>query len=178
MFDAHLKKRGCTYKASIVGGTAILLIANVQRSTGDIDSIRKIPQDIKEEIVSFANAQGIRDTWFNDNASRNLNEFFGKGDEYFANEVFKGNALTLYTPSTNVLILSKIYPILDRPEEAKDLDDIETLLDSGAATLEEFKYAQECFKGRIRFEEDALVRKKSWALSKILEEITSLKSTK
>lgn len=33
-FDAHLESKGFTYSASIIGGAAILLIANETRSTG------------------------------------------------------------------------------------------------------------------------------------------------
>ena len=52
LFDQHLAAAGLSYKASIIGGAAILLIANSQRATGDIDSLLKIPYEIKSEISS------------------------------------------------------------------------------------------------------------------------------
>jgi hypothetical protein len=110
-----LKNKGITYHASIVGGTAIMLVANGQRPTGDIDSLQRIPDEVRIEIAAFATAHELDPKWFNDQASRNFNEFVRNGEEVFAKLVFDGKALKLYTQSIKTLLLSKIYPILDRP---------------------------------------------------------------
>lgn len=72
LFDAHLKEKGLSYSASIVGGTAIMLVASAQRSTGDIDSLQAIPDNIRKEIAAFAAIRGLDPKWFNDHASRKL----------------------------------------------------------------------------------------------------------
>lgn len=131
----------------------------------------KIPGEIQAEIEAFASLHGIKPSWFNDNASRNLYEVTTTSDELFHATVYRGSALTLYTPTMKVLLLSKIYPMLDRPSEAKDLNDIETLFDSGAATKADLLEALEAFKDRIRFESDRSVIKKSWALHKTLTQL-------
>jgi len=74
-----------------------------------------------------------------------------------------------HAPSKNVLILSKIYPMLDRPEDPKDLDYIETLLDTRIITPKEFQEALDAFKERIRFEDEKDTRDLSRILAKALQ---------
>ena len=74
LFDIHLTENNVSYSASIIGGAAIMLVANSLRPTGDIDSVILIPDHIKVEIAKFARKQGIVETWFNDNASRNISK--------------------------------------------------------------------------------------------------------
>lgn len=153
LFDQHLHSKGISYRASIVGGAAILLVADGQRATGDIDSLQRIPDNVRAEIVSFAATRGLEPTWFNDHASRNFKEFVRKGEEVFATLVFEGKALKLYTPSLKTLLLSKIYPILDRPEEGKDFQDIESLVAAKIVGRTELEEAVKAFEDNIRFEE-------------------------
>lgn len=61
LFDAHLHVCGISYKSSIVGGAAIMLIASSQRATGDIDSLHRIPNDVVKEIATFANRPDTRE---------------------------------------------------------------------------------------------------------------------
>jgi hypothetical protein len=168
LFDAHLNDKGITYNASIVGGAAIMLVASGQRSTGDIDSLQRIPDDVRAEIAAFATIQGLDPKWFNDHASRNFNEFVRKGEEVFAKLVFDGKALKLYTPSIKTLLLSKIYPILDRPEEGKDLQDIEALIDAKVVGRRELEDAIEAFEDNIRFEDDRDQRKAARDLAEMI----------
>lgn len=168
-FDSHLADKQIEYSASIIGGTAILLIANSSRVTGDVDSLTQIPEEIKNEIADFAKKQGISANWFNDNASRNFSEFVIKGEDLFSKEVFKGRALKLYAPSIHTLLLSKIYPMLDRAALGYDLEDIETLIVAGFVTESDMKLALEAFKTRIRFEDEHEQRKMSWDLVKVLD---------
>ena len=170
LFDQHLAAAGLSYKASIIGGAAILLIANSQRATGDIDSLLKIPNEIKSEILKFARIQKIDETWFNDNASRNYAEFVMKGQEVFSSLVFSGMALQIYTPSAQTLILSKIYPMLDRADTGKDLQDLDALVIAGAISRYDFEAALVSFKSNIRFEDDREIRRASRALASLLDE--------
>lgn len=160
-FDRHLKEKGISYTASIIGGAAIMLVADGQRATGDIDSLQRIPDNVRAEIASFAKARGLEPTWFNDNASRNFKEFVRKGEEVFATLVFEGKALKLYTPSLKTLLLSKIYPMLDRPEEGKDFQDIESLVVAKVVGRSELEEAVKAFEDAIRFEDDRDLRKAS-----------------
>lgn len=168
LFDLHLKEKGMSYKASIVGGTAIMLVANGQRPTGDIDSLQRIPDDIRAEIVQFAKIRDLDPSWFNDHASRNFHEFVRKGEEVFAKLVFNGKALKIYTPSVKTLLLSKIYPILDRPEQGKDLQDIEALIAANVVGSKELEEAIQAFEEHIRFENDREQIKMSRILAKTL----------
>jgi hypothetical protein len=161
LFDQYLKAKGISYSASIVGGVAIMLVANGQRPTGDIDSLQRIPDEVRAEIGRFAKERGLEANWFNDNASRNFQEFVRKGEEVYAKLVFEGDVLKLFTPSIKTLLLSKIYPILDRPEDPKDFQDIEDLVAAkvvGRADLEE---AVQAFEDNIRFEDDRTIRSSS-----------------
>lgn len=170
LFDQHLAAACLSYKASIIGGAAILLIANSQRATGDIDSLLKIPKEIKSEILKFARIQKIDESWFNDNASRNYAEFVMKGQEVFSSLVFRGMALQIYTPSAQTLILSKIYPMLDRADTGKDLQDLEALVIAGAISRYDFESALASFKANIRFEDDREIRRASRALASVLND--------
>jgi hypothetical protein len=168
LFDAHLNAKGMTYSASIVGGAAIMLVASGQRPTGDIDSLQRLPDEVRAEITAFATVHDLDPKWFNDHASRNFNEFVRKGEEVFAKLVFDGQALKLYTPSIKTLLLSKIYPILDRPEEGKDLQDIEALIDAKVVGRKELEEAVAAFEENIRFEDDRDHLKASWSLAALL----------
>lgn len=172
-FDLHLLSKQKKYRASIIGGAVIMLVANSKRTTGDIDSLTKIPEDIKLEIEAFAAQEGIPQNWINDNASRNLHEFLTKAkkDSIFAREIFSGMALFLFAPSNETILLSKIYPMLDR--QGMDLIDIKSLLESGFVTKDDFIAALDIFKERIRFEEESHVRKKSWAVYDLLTKIAA-----
>jgi hypothetical protein len=158
LFDRHLEAKGLTYKASIIGGTAIMLVADGQRATGDIDSLQRIPDNIRAEIASFAAARGLEPAWFNDNASRNFKEFVRKGEEVFATLVFEGKALKLYMPSIKTLLLSKIYPMLDRPEEGKDLQDIDSLVVAKIVGRKDLEEAVTAFEDNIRFEDREVIK--------------------
>ncbi len=159
LFDSHLQKKSLSYSASIIGGAAIMLVASGQRPTGDIDSLQRIPDEIRAEIIAFAIERDLEPKWFNDHASRNFQEFVRKGEEVFATLVFDGKALKLYTPSVKTLLLSKIYPILDRPEEGKDLQDIEALIEAKIVGREDFEEAVADFEASIRFENEHDQRK-------------------
>lgn len=161
LFDQHLHQKGISYSASIVGGTAIMLIAGNQRTTGDIDSLQAIPDSVRTEIFSFAVARGLEPTWFNDHASHNFSEFVRKGEDVFATLVFDGTALRLFTPSIKTLLLSKIYPMLDRPEEKKDFQDIEALVAARVVGRRELEEAIKAFEDNIRFEEEKGLRRAS-----------------
>ncbi len=63
LFDDHLKSKGIFYEASIVGGSAIMLVASGHRPTGDIDSLQKIPDDVRVEIAAFATIRGLDPRW-------------------------------------------------------------------------------------------------------------------
>ncbi len=174
-FDAFLFERNLVYAASIVGGTAILLIANSSRPTGDIDSISKIPPDIKKCIANFAVREGISPTWFNDNVSRNFFEYATHGENVFDQALYFGQALKLYAPSKTALLLSKFHPLVDRPGTTKDLDDIDSLIDAGVINKNDFQKALEDFRTRIRFEEESEFRRRAWAVERMLSSMMELK---
>ena len=171
LFDLHLHSKSLKYQASIIGGAAIMLVANGQRPTGDLDSIVRIPDEIKAEIRAFAIIRQISEDWFNDNASRNFHEFVMKGQEVFDAVAFSGKALTLHTPSMPTLLLSKFYPILDRPAAGKDLQDIESLLVAGVVRKSDFDKALEMFKDNIRFEPSKKTQSLSRDILKVLRKI-------
>jgi len=168
LFDLHLTESNVSYSASIIGGAAIMLVANSLRPTGDIDSVILIPANIKQEIAKFARNQGISETWFNDNASRNNRDFVKDNENVFVHLIFSGQSLKLYTPSMKTLLVSKIYPILDRADEGKDLQDIENLIRAKVVTKEDLKEAIDTFEYEIRYEGDSATRKNSWELVRYL----------
>lgn len=158
LFDQHLQKERLAFKASIVGGTAIMLIAKGQRVTGDIDSLQQIPDVIRTEIANFATVYGLDPNWFNDHVSRNFSEFVRKGEDVYSTLVFQGKSLTLYTPSIKTLLLSKIYPMLDRPHQGKDLQDIESLISAKVVGRRELEDAVKSFEENIRYEDRELLK--------------------
>lgn len=168
LFDIHLTENNVSYSASIIGGAAIMLVANSLRPTGDIDSVILIPDHIKVEIAKFARKQGIVETWFNDNASRNIRDFIKENENVFVHLIFSGQSLKLFTPSMKTLLVSKIYPILDRADEGKDLQDIENLIRAKVVTKEDLEEAIDTFEYEIRFESDSATRKNSWEIVKYL----------
>ena len=61
-FDFYLRELTLTYCASIIGGAAIMLVANNQRATGDIDSLQRIPDEVRKAISSFAKGRALDPT--------------------------------------------------------------------------------------------------------------------
>ena len=66
------------------------------------------------------------------------------------------------------LLISKIYPILDRADEGKDFQDIENLIPAKVVTKENLKDAIDTFEYEIRYEADSATRKNSWEIVKYL----------
>ncbi|SMF83650.1 DUF6036 family nucleotidyltransferase [Pseudobacteriovorax antillogorgiicola] len=146
-FDFYLNKHDKSFTASIVGGGAIYLIARA-KVTGDIDTITKIPEDIKRLSKAFALEQDIPQRWLNDNVSNLAQDFLRSGRNPFHSLVYEGSAVKLYVPYKPDLLLSKIFPMIDRPD-GQDLDDISLLVKEGFISKQEFDEAITLFQRQI-----------------------------
>jgi len=136
--------------------------------TGDIDSLSKILEDIRNEIHSFAIYNNIHSKWFNDNVSNLLYDFSTKNDDLFHKLVFNGKSLKLFIPDMKTLLVSKMYPLLDRDA---DLSDIETLISAKVASKNDYEEALTFIDGRVRYEMDSYSKKRLWELLKILNSL-------
>ncbi len=147
-FDKFLGSQGQKFKASIVGGTAIKLLALETRSTGDLDSLTKIPEDIKRSIREFSVNQDIPKDWFNDNVRR-IAEISRVNGNFFSRVIYEGEYLTLYSPENSILLFSKFLPMLDRPGQG-DFDDIISLIESNVIGKDDYISALKEFKIRMQ----------------------------
>ena len=146
-FDEYLFGAGKSLSASIVGGGVIYLIARA-RVTGDIDSITKLPDDIKPLIESFARENDIPKNWFNDNASNIASDFLKSGENSFDVLLYEGKALKLFSPAKADLLLSKICAMIDRAA-GQDLDDIESLINEGFISEPDYDLSLSLFEDQL-----------------------------
>ena len=124
-FDDYLHEHNLKFSSIIIGGSALIVLGVIDRSTQDVDCLFPIiPSDIKEASIAFAKKQNkkeivIKEDWLN-NGPEDLARDLPKGWQVRTQTIFKGKAIHLETLGRNDLLLSKLFAYVDRQQ---DLDD-------------------------------------------------------
>lgn len=134
-FDAFLSRRGLSFEAVVIGGTALALLGVISRRTRDCDVLYPaIPEAIGEAAAAFSRQAGraLDPEWFNE-GPRQVAETLPPGWEQRLQVVFEGRALTLRTLGRIDLLRTKVFALCDR---AVDLGDCIALAPSSEELAE------------------------------------------
>ncbi len=127
-FDKFLAERDFKISLLIVGGAVFKLTGKRDGNTADIDSISRIEEEAKSLIKEFAIIESIDERWINDRAGMAIYDYLMDGWAVDSvSVIFSGRYLTIYQPSIENLLLSKICALVDRRGAHQDLEDIRSL---------------------------------------------------
>ncbi|MEI8346998.1 MAG: DUF6036 family nucleotidyltransferase [Pseudomonadota bacterium] len=119
-FDKFLNKRGLTFSAIVVGGSALALLGIISRETQDCDILDPdIPDEIQNAAKEFAKQESLKDHWLN-NGPSTLKRDLPSGWMLRLTKIFSGEAMTLYTLSRMDLLRSKLFAYCDRGFDLQD----------------------------------------------------------
>jgi hypothetical protein len=125
-FDEYLGKKGCTFQATIIGGSALLLMGVIERATQDVDCLSpKVPKNIKEISVEFArwyssqHKTPLQPDWLNNGPESLLRDLPGHWQEHIQ-PIYQGKHLTFYTLGREDLLLAKLFAYCDRQQDLQD----------------------------------------------------------
>jgi hypothetical protein len=122
-FDVFLAGRGLRFEAVIVGGSALVLLGVVTRTTDDCDVLDpEIPAPIIAAARDFAAASGIGAEWLN-SKGHDCVQVPGCLPEGWRSRVrvaFAGNALQLMRPGRLDLLCTKLVALVDRGIDYQD----------------------------------------------------------
>jgi hypothetical protein len=120
-FDNFLTLNELRFEGVAIGGTALVVLDIIQRSTIDVDLLeRDIPEGIAEAARNFATLHGLSENWFNAgpvDIIRSLPHNWRADLE----PLFTGDSLILKTLSRINLIRTKFWAMCDR---MRDIDDL------------------------------------------------------
>src|SRR5262245_61106599 len=120
-FDAFLASRGLRFDAVVIGGTALVLLGVIARTTHDVDVLDpRIPPEIKEAAEAFAmseqgRALGMETGWLNAKSHDFVGVAGGLPDGWRSRVVplWNGHALTLHTLARPDLLATKLVAFVD-----------------------------------------------------------------
>ena len=125
LFDRYLSDRKLTFEAIVVGGAALALLGLIARETRDCDVIEPhLPGTVLEASRAFAKElddRGIilREDWLN-NGPAALADLLPSGWRDRLQELYRGQAVTLWSLGRAELILSKLFALCDRGTDLTD----------------------------------------------------------
>ena len=124
-FDAWLSARGLQLEATVVGGTALVLLGVTERQTRDVDilapaltpSIREAARDFAQSLR--AGGQELADDWLNNGPSQLAAQLPSRWPSR-RQPVFEGAALTLMALGRSDLLKTKLFALCDRGTDLAD----------------------------------------------------------
>lgn len=122
-FDAYLAARGLRFDAVIIGGSALVLLGVVTRTTDDCDVLDpEIPSPIIDAARAFAAESGIGPEWLN-NRAHDFVQVVGclpEGWRARLRPLFRGQALGFETLGPFDLLCTKLVALVDRGTDFED----------------------------------------------------------
>lgn len=141
VFDKFLKKKGLSFDAVIIGGTALSILGVISRETRDCDVLYPdIPDDILSASKEFAELHKLETNWLN-NGPATLTRDLPEGWLLRSQDIFKGEALNLKTLGREDLLCTKLFAFCDR---GFDFDDCLKLKPSKKELLKIRAWVTEC----------------------------------
>lgn len=123
MFDAFLDSEGLAFEATIIGGSALVLLDVVQRTTDDCDVLDPpIPTDIDGAAKRFARAHGLAPDWLNAKSHDfvRVPGCLPPGWRSRLRPAFEGSAFRLSTLGRADLLATKLVALVDRGTDYED----------------------------------------------------------
>lgn len=132
-----LQERKTPYSPLIVGGSGLLLLRLIDRSTGDLDvigmsdngryvKIESLPRPLAEAAVQVAQALELSEDWLNTGPASLMDSGLPQGWEERI-EVRRYDALESHVPSRFDQICFKLYAAVDRGPDDKHFRDLRML---------------------------------------------------
>ena len=147
-----LASRGQSYELVVIGGSALLLLGYVHRSTRDLDVVALIergelvpaeplPPALTEAVVDVARALGLRADWLNPGPTSVLELGLPAG---FASrlEARTYGGLTLHLAGRRDLIALKLYAAVDQGPASKHTSDLHALAPTAEELLAGARWAR------------------------------------
>lgn len=125
LFDRYLSERGLVFEGIAVGGAALALLGLISRETRDCDVLEpQLPGAILEASTAFAQELGthgviLRKDWLN-NGPASLAELLPNGWRDRVQELYRGQAITLWSLGRSELLMSKLFALCDRATDLTD----------------------------------------------------------
>lgn len=132
-FDEYLGTKGLSFRGTIIGGAALIVMEVLDRVTQDIDCLDpKIPDEIKKASVAFAEERAddlaLKENWLNNGPAR-LKLDLPKGWRRHIIQIYEGKNLTLYTLGRLDLLRSKLFAYCDRQQDLEDCEALRPTVD-------------------------------------------------
>ncbi len=124
-FDRYLGERKLTFHATVIGGTALIIMGVIHRATQDVDCLEPhLSGEMKKTSIDFArkykkSGVSLKEDWLN-NGPEDLMRDLPRGWEARRTPLFQGQNLFFKTLGRPDLLKSKLYAFCDRQQ---DLDD-------------------------------------------------------
>jgi len=124
-FDRFLANEGLSCEATVIGGSALVLMGVISRATRDCDVLDPVlPADIQSSARRFAQAERaagrpLGDDWLN-NGPRSLVEVLPDGWRERTITLQEGISLRLRTLGRGDLLRTKLFALCDRGTDMED----------------------------------------------------------
>jgi len=124
-FDRHLAGLGLRFEATVIGGSALMLMGVTSRLTRDVDVLVPVlPEVIALAAHDFAKRQrlvgnDVTDDWLN-NGPMQLADVLPHGWQLRVERLFAGESLILHTLCRQDLLCSKLFALADRDRDLED----------------------------------------------------------
>ena len=120
-FDKYLTLKGLTFSGIVVGGSALVLLDIIDRSTKDFDLLDSdIPAEILDAAKDFASIENLSEQWLNCGPSE-LVDYLPKDWRLNLELIFSGESLTLHTIAMLELLKAKVWAYCDRTKDYTDI---------------------------------------------------------
>jgi hypothetical protein len=145
MLGDILNSRGLSLEAVAIGGSVLVLLGYVRRSTRDVDLVARVeqgrlvsasplPADVAEAIADVARTLGLRSDWMNAGPTSALELGLPAGFmERLTTRRFGG--LTLHLAGRWDLIALKLYAAVDHGPASRHTADLQTLAPTPAELM-------------------------------------------
>ncbi len=124
-FDRYLEERALSFRGTVIGGAALIVMGVVDRATKDVDCLEpRIPEDVVEASREFARspagaAMSLREDWLN-NGPESLARDLPGGWMDRRVALYSGNRLILTTLGRMDLLRAKLFAYCDRQQDFGD----------------------------------------------------------
>lgn len=123
-FDEYLCNKQLQFSATIIGGSALVILEIISRDTRDVDCLIEIPENVKKASVEFARLlrnEGVNiiDDWLN-SGPLDLTKDLPQGWQLRISPLYKGVSLDLQTLGRGDLLKTKLFAMCDRQQDIDD----------------------------------------------------------
>ena len=147
-FDAFLHERGLRFEAVVIGGSALVLLGLIARTTVDVDVVDPhVPEDVLAAAEDFATSRagrelGIEPGWLNSKSHQFVGVTGGMPDGWRSRLIplWSGQALVLRTLARLDLLATKLAAFVDRGTDAPD---VEAMLPTSAELIHCWPFVRE-----------------------------------